>query len=311
MTTDPFNDPRTWAPRSTPADVERDGWTVTASHRILDLVEEVSANDARSFQAHVGPSEIGSPCTRRLALRTLNAPRNRRMSAWATRIGVAVHAWLAEEAPAVAGSGFLTEVPLHVEGEGNRKLAGTADVVWVGKDTDGAGVVDIYDYKVVGPTTMREIHAGTVPTSYKVQGHTYALGAWRTLGLPPREVGIVFLPSYSTWDAARVVYSPFDLSLAEAGVARWRAVQARALQLGVDGVSRRAGTADDYCMNCPFRGVSRLDGPGVLCRGHSTETKAKAKGEPPSIAIDALARAELARAARELDPPDGWGSDDS
>src|SRR5215213_10027970 len=50
----------------------------------------------RSLQKAPGPSELGSPCARRIAYKLLGMPRNDQRPNWKATVGTGVHLWLAE-----------------------------------------------------------------------------------------------------------------------------------------------------------------------------------------------------------------------
>src|SRR5262249_28272716 len=64
---------------------------------VIQAVKYAAANAPRSLQAAPGPSELGTPCTRRLAYKTADwDPKpNSDTDPWASVQGTAVHAWMA------------------------------------------------------------------------------------------------------------------------------------------------------------------------------------------------------------------------
>lgn len=284
MTVDPWSTPAPVPERHQPAPPpERaGGWEIGRKHRLLDMVAAACADDPRSAQRHMGPSEVGSPCNRKLALHSLDAPQRDTGVGWEAARGTGVHMWLAQQVGRVARKGeLLLEVGLHVDGDPDDdvdKLAGSSDVVGLW-DLPG-GDIEVVDWKIVGPTTLKKVNAGRIGEGYHVQVQVYGLGVKRTLGLTPSRVTIIYMPVAGSWHDARVVSRPYDEQVALAAIDRWHAIRARAREVGLEVVARSAPTADDFCQSCPYMGttvgvVVNGEGPGlVLCRGHAAESKA-------------------------------------
>lgn len=276
MTAPPFdlpNDTKAAAAARPPTD--RDGWTLSNSHWLLELVEAYDREDPRSLQRHIGPSEIGSPCDRKLALKALHAPQAPYRMAWRTRVGTAVHAWLAAaiEAKAPRGS-LLTELGLYLDGEGDDEISGSADVI-VLRSPDGS--IEVADWKVPGRTTMKAAKAGRIKVGYRKQGMIYGLMLEETLGMSPTHVTIIFLPAAGEFHEAVVARRPYDRAEAVAAIERYKTIRDKAKRYGLAGtLRRRPKVADDYCQSCPFMGTQAdIEGERVtLCRGYSAEVKA-------------------------------------
>ncbi len=75
-----------------------EGVAGTLATMVIDTIKQTAARAPRSLQASIGPSEIGTPCTRRLGYRILDwDPKpNSDTDPWPATVGTAVHAWLAD-----------------------------------------------------------------------------------------------------------------------------------------------------------------------------------------------------------------------
>lgn len=293
MSDDPaamFEPPRQFGKAPHRTDIERDGWLISPDHAMLEVLKDAITGDARSVQEHVGPSELGSPCTRYLALRSLHAPRRITRAPWATRVGIGVHQLLADiMPPAGADNGvvIMTEVPVHIQGSGVDRIAGTLDAAVLTVPNAGevaagtsvrqlpAGVTaEIIDWKVVGEGTMSKVHKGTLSRDYRTQILTYALGFQRTYGIQVTDVSLIFLPSYSRLEdatAARFRIDADDMAPVHAALERYNRIANAVVPFGIEGASRRTATANSRCHECGFNGVPRPSGDGVLCRGNKIE----------------------------------------
>ena len=166
-------------------------WAADYGRELKAIIHRQADRAPRSVQVHVGPSELGAPCSRQVVGKMIGpglAPHTNHVgSPWPAIIGTATHAWLAqalEDENARTGVGrFLAEmrvapVPEH---------PGTAD----GYDRS-AGI--LLDWKVVGPTTLAKIASPSGPSRrYKVQLLLYWLGCL-IAGLDVRRIALVALP---------------------------------------------------------------------------------------------------------------------
>ena len=67
---------------------------MNAKQAVYDVIRGAIANHPRSLQKRIGPSEIGTPCDRRIGYKLLGQDENPRGDAWKPTVGTAVHAWL-------------------------------------------------------------------------------------------------------------------------------------------------------------------------------------------------------------------------
>lgn len=60
----------------------------------LAVIHDAILNHPRSLQTAIGPSEIGTPCDRKIAYKLLRHPERPQPPAWLPTIGTGVHSWL-------------------------------------------------------------------------------------------------------------------------------------------------------------------------------------------------------------------------
>lgn len=222
-----------------------------AAH-VTQVIKHASTNAPRSQQKAIGPSEIGTPCIRRLAYRLLDwDPKpNADTDPWAAIVGTAVHAWLDQTFTAanyqLPDGRPRYEVERRVSADAH--LSGSSDLL----DRHFGAVID---WKVPGATAMTEYRKKQDPgLTYRVQAHVYGLG-YANAGEDIRDVAIVFLPRSGRLDGMWVWTEPFQPLIAHAALQRRDNVM-QAL-MAVDPEANPAGWAafpatSAYCTFCPF-----------------------------------------------------------
>lgn len=201
------------------------------SYEVIRMVRAYDANRPRSLQKYLGPSEIGTPCPRQLAMKLAGIPEvNQTADPWFPIVGSAVHEWLARMAEwyndvylqRAHNPRFIVENRVQVKAKADGyDTSGSTDLY----DVDNQRVVD---WKIVGATTMRKVDPDdpdSVGQQYKVQGMTYGKG-WRQSGYPVRSVLIAFLPRSNFLNKMKLVEMPYDESVADAAQARVAAIDA-------------------------------------------------------------------------------------
>jgi hypothetical protein len=268
------------------AAVDTESATTTTTGDLLEVIRWAEDNRPRSLQRTIGPSSVGTPCERRLALELLGAPRhNVTADKWAATVGTAVHAWLAEAFTAdnnrrvQAGQPprWLVEQPVTVR----TGLSGSTDLYDLHTHT-------VIDWKVLGKTSLDDKRRADDPgQQYRWQAHLYGMG-WARAGLPVRDVAIVALPKSGilrdTWRWRR----PYDPQVAEQALARMDAVLT-----GMD-VAESVGALDAFvgllgrdttnCRYCPFYTPNRELGASNGCAG-PLENLAPGEEPPPVQAL--------------------------
>lgn len=241
-------------------------WASRYAAEVRRVVFAAAADTPRSLQQHLGPSEIGYACDRRVAAKLAHLPRtNHVQDPWPSILGTAGHAWL-EKA-------FRSE---------NERLG---RIRWVPEarvtPIDGhPGTADLYDadeqsiddHKILGPTSMAKIRSASgPPRHYVIQLLAYARG-FRRLGLPVRRVVILAYPrTLSTLDGLYVwerPYTPADDVLLDQVAAQLevRKQWAAALVTGSATLMDVPADIEDCHFCASFRPESARDG-GPGCPG--------------------------------------------
>ena len=223
-------------------------------------------SDNRSAQTTLGPSEIGTPCDRRLAMSLMGvAPVNPGGDGWAAFVGTCTHVGMAEIYTfADAGTGrYAVELPVFL---GMPTVpGGTTDLL---DRRDGT----VVDWKVMGAYSLKKFKLEGPSPTYRTQGHVYGLGAERA-GEKVRNVAIVGLPrAGSSLDEMYVWTEKYDRKFAQAALDRVAGIAAQVDEIRrPDGLgstpsamstARQFETGDD-CRYCPFH----LKGDKEMKRG--------------------------------------------
>lgn len=233
------------------------------------MVREYDANRPRSLQKHLGPSEIGSPCPRQIAMKLAGTPEvNQVADPWFPIVGSAVHEWMAAMAT------WYNDVYLGRAHNPRFIVENRVQVPTDGAGYDTAGSTDLYDvdfqrvvdWKIVGTTTMRKVDRGDTPQEkagpqYTVQAMTYGKG-WELAGYPVRSVLIAFLPRSNFLNKMKLVEMPYDRSIADRAQARVQTIDRLRLQL-----APHEFPAGDCTIWCPFYVPKVPLGPSS-CPGH-------------------------------------------
>lgn len=237
---------------------------------LYGLISHAITDTPRSRQKEIGPSEIGSPCDRKLAFKIAGIPAARPlMPAWRATVGTAVHAWLAGRLQAhnlqTKVPRWMLETRLYVGEIADADVYGSCDCY----DILSAGAID---WKIVGPTSLRKYRTSGPGQQYRVQVHTYGKGI-EDLGLPIDYVAIFFLPSNGELNDGVFWHEPYDRSIAEAGLQRVTNIH-RALNLvGPARVLPAMPTADAPCTYCPWLNpLQAARNPAAACAGHPGRT---------------------------------------
>lgn len=231
---------------------------------IIETVKQAAASAPRSLQAAVGPSELGTPCLRRLAYRAVDwEPKpNKDTDPWASTIGTSVHAWMAATYEAenvrLGRQRYLIEQRIHLPGG----ISGSSDLF----DRD---IATNADWKVTGLDRIRKYRKDGPGQQYQWQAHLYGLGM-QLAGEHVEDVAIVFLPRGGRIDGLHVWSEPYNPQIAVQALKRYQAVQAFHLTVNPEAHPERWAllpTADAYCTYCPWY----LPGSASLrsgCPGH-------------------------------------------
>lgn len=219
---------------------------------LLGIIRATIADQPRSRQTRIGPSELGHPCDRWLSHKLRGTPAvNERQSPWLPTVGTAIHAWLEDVFTAegvhdiAAGRDprWLLEQRVTVGTVAGQEITGSCDLY----DTATGTVVD---WKTTGKTRLDHYRRHGPDAQYRVQAHSYGRG-WRNRGLPVNTVAICFLPRNA--ELADTVWwsEPYDEQIAVAALARAEAVTVANTALG-DTAPAAMSTVDHNCGYCPW-----------------------------------------------------------
>lgn len=211
-----------------------------------------NTDDNRSAQAHLGPSEIGTPCDRRLALSLLRVPAtNPGGDGWAAFVGTCTHAGLAEMfmwANADTGR-YATEASLTFPSA--EVPHGTADLL-------DRVLFMLGDHKIQGQWSANKLRESGPSPTYRVQMHTYAYGM-RLKGERVDYVALISWPrDQSTLDNLYVDVERYDPTVALDALHRVEDIagKVKALQeasaFGALGIGLTFPFDNSDCKFCPF-----------------------------------------------------------
>lgn len=265
-----FSQPYKGRPSSpAPVEMTEKGKEITA--RLKEMFHQYSNRQERSQQATLGPSEIGSPCDRRLAMSLLRLPAvNPGGDNWASFVGTCIHEGLAEMFMwADAGSGrYATELPLTFNTPSVPK--GTGDLL-------DRTMLMFLDHKCMGSWSRNKLKSSGPSDTYRVQVHTYAYGA-RLRGEQVEHVAIVAWPrEASSLDDLYVWTEPYDPAVARDALARVERIKSSienaALTPNPDvspdpvdiALAFRIDNTD--CKFCPFHKPNAPTSEGGYCNG--------------------------------------------
>lgn len=232
---------------------QRGGDPTLVRDELLSMISDAITNHPRSQQTKIGPSEMGTPCKRRLGYKLLGVEpsNNGGGPAWRPTVGTAVHAWLEDM---IAGVNidlekrghpprFYAEFKVDVGTVLGEPVNGSCDLY----DRATAGVID---WKIVGPTTLKKVRSVGVSQDYKVQRQLYGRG-WRRRGLAVDWVACFFLPANGELREAVWDWEPYDEKVAEYYLDRTAQVKALVTAFGRKALPILT-TGDAYCGHCPF-----------------------------------------------------------
>lgn len=227
---------------------------------ILDHIKAAIAHHPRTLQKHIGPSELGHPCARRIGYKLAGAPDLNEFpdAPWKPTIGTAVHAWLEdvfavvnhELDPTMTNPRYLIELTVCVGQVAGVDITGHCDLY------DRATRTAI-DWKIVGDTPLKNYRRKGPGGQYRSQIHLYGRGL-HARGLPVEQVVIAFLPRNGELRDAYFWTEPYDEQVALDALQRANGI-GLATQLGGAAALANLPTADAYCRRCPYYKYGSMD----------------------------------------------------
>ncbi|RGC68443.1 hypothetical protein C5N14_13735 [Micromonospora sp. MW-13] len=240
-------------------------WASRYASELRRVVVDQANGSARNRQRHLGPSELGVPCDRQVVGKLAGLPAtNHVVDPWASIVGTAVHAWLADAFTAAnAGLDFprwlaeqrVTPHPEH---------PGTADLY----DAVETAVVD---HKILGESSMAKVRSNSgPPIHYQIQLLLYGKG-YRILGLPVTRVALAAYPRTAAsldglyvWERATGAQDDALIEEVFRLTDRRKAMAENVISGSKTLTDIPTSPDDDMCFFCPFyRPQSKRDnGPG-------------------------------------------------
>ncbi len=249
---------------------------------LLSIITAAIADAPRSRQRHIGPSELGIPCNWCLAHKLAGIEETRTGGDWLPAIGTAVHAWLDNVFGEEDAAADLAAVHAGREGETPRWIRESKVDVGEVDGTHVTGNADLYDtltaevtdWKICGPTTLRNAKSSGPSVTYRTQAHLYGRGFTRR-NLPVSIVRIAYLPRTSVTLQDAVLWSePYDEAIALAALERANALARAIRTVGIDKLTTGLTRAPD-CYSCPR--YPNADGSAPLAPGHRAPTSNPSK----------------------------------
>lgn len=179
---------------------------------LTNIIKWADDNSERSLQAAIGPSEISTPCDRRLAYRLAEIPEvNTHRDPWPAIVGTAVHMWLEQAITKTGNAAFETEVELEID----PGMPGHSDLFFEGM---------VVDYKTAGTEVMREVRKFGQSRKNKVQTQLYGRGQVNA-GKRVTHVALVTLPRGGNLSAMHVWTDRFRPEVAQAALDRMYSIK--------------------------------------------------------------------------------------
>jgi hypothetical protein len=217
--------------------------TEELTREIISSINFATSNASRSLQKAIGPSEVGTPCMRKLAYRMNEVEAVNTSDKWLATIGTAVHSWLADayEAKNVAlgRRRYIIEERVAVTGE----LGGSVDIY-------DADLELVMDWKIVGETSLKKYKKSGPGEQYRSQVHLYGKG-FVNAGYKVSHVAIAFLPRGGSLRGLHLWSESFDVSIADAALTRLDAVRSVVNTVGLDAMRLLPGV-ESFCNFCDF-----------------------------------------------------------
>lgn len=222
-----------------------DALAIEVAQRWLNRIPELFLT-ARSYQAEIGISEVGSDCRKCVARKLAGKPKKPDGS-WYPFIGTAVHASL-EDGFTRWPASYMLEEKLLVHEYKSLRLAGSCDMAAYVDDTGDDKKVIVNDWKVVGERAIKEAAQGKVKNQYRIQAMLYGLG-WKKKGYDVTHVALTFLPRDLDLPNAQVVMIPYEESVAIEALASLEVMIDAAELVGWDAVIAKQPKAS-FCWDC-------------------------------------------------------------
>lgn len=223
---------------------------------LMQMIHWADKNSSRSLQATIGPSELGSPCDRKIAYRLANVPEvNLRRDPWPAIVGTGVHNWLESAVNRYQAhhgeAQYVTEQELNID----PLVVGHTDLY------KRSGLV--VDYKTCNPDLLKKFRLHGPPAGYRVQTQLYGKGH-ADAGRKVTHVALVFLPRTGWLSDMYVWTDDYRPEIAQQALDRMYAIGHGLIAANVAAnpeIYDKIPAAEDHCGYCPwFKREKDLDG---------------------------------------------------
>lgn len=256
-------------PTCDPIDVDPDILTT----QLFTLIATAIDDQPRSQQTRIGPSELGTPCDRRLGYKMAGIAEvnHKGGTPWKPYVGTAIHEQLSNVmakhevdrfADPDATPRWHVEERVNVGEVNGVPITGSCDLF----DAHSGTVVD---WKTTSWNKIREDFRPHGPgEQYRTQAHLYGRG-WQRAGHAVSTVCVIWLVRDGSFDQRYVWHEPYDEQVALDALDRASSIALALDALGPDFTIPTLPTGDAYCTYCPWfsKGSST---PATACPGHPT-----------------------------------------
>jgi hypothetical protein len=218
--------------------------TKSLADELASIITQAGIWAPRSKQVVIGPSEIGTECTRRLAYKLLDWEKANEQAGgnWSAQVGTAIHAHLADIFRKREGY----EVEQKVQIRGN--LSGTVDLFDVKR-----GIV--LDWKTTGSTGLSRYRKEGATQAQIIQIQLYGYGK-RQAGFEVNKVALCYLPTSGSIDDMHLEMFDYDESIALRALDRLDNIYTLLSQLDVENNpqvwSLIPAEPNRLCNYCPY-----------------------------------------------------------
>lgn len=189
---------------------------------LRDMVKNADWTSSRSTQTHLGPSEIGDPCTHCLAAKILGLYERPDLAyddGWRAIVGTAIHKWLERAAlkdNRDNGTAWCTEERVFPDAD-LLPVGGKCDLF---QDTTGT----VIDHKTTTKKKIATYKASGVGIRNRRQAHLYGLG-FSNAGLTVNHVALAFWVRDGMARDLWVWSEPYDHAFALETLDRYRTLR--------------------------------------------------------------------------------------
>ena len=214
------------------------------AQELASVITKAGTWTPRSKQTAIGPSEVGHPCTRRLAYKLTGADKVNEISSstWSAQVGTAIHAYLADVFGGIEG--YEVEQKVQI----TDSLAGTIDLY------DAARGI-VMDWKTTGSSGLAQRKREGATDQQLVQTMLYAYGKAKS-GANVTQVALIYLPTSGDINDMHVALYDYDESIALEALGRLEAIQALTSQLDLPNNPQMwemvPKVSDRLCSYCPY-----------------------------------------------------------